>query len=101
MLFRSALPPLLVQEAIYTSAILSTRKTRLIVYVNILRLVGLLAILGATVSFTDWPGGVIGVVAMGGSLVVEAITTMLYGYQSQEQLEARWAARVSASQAST
>ncbi len=97
----AALPPLLVQEAIYTSAILSTRKTRLIVYVNILRLVGLLAILGATVSFTDWPGGVIGVVAMGGSLVVEAITTMLYGYQSQEQLEARWAARVSASQAST
>ena len=73
----AALPPLLVQEAIYTSAILSTRKTRLIVYVNILRLAGLLVILGATVSFTDWSGGVIGVVAMGGSLVVEAITTML------------------------
>lgn len=96
----AALPPLLVQEAIYTSAILSTRKTRLIVYVNILRLAGLLVILGATVSFTDWSGGVIGVVAMGGSLVVEAITTMLYGYQSQKQLEDRWATRVSASQAS-
>tara|TARA_B100000029_G_scaffold419920_1_gene425583 strand:- start:1344 stop:2702 length:1359 start_codon:yes stop_codon:yes gene_type:complete len=97
----AALPPLLVQEAIYTSAILSTRHTRLIVYVNILRLVGLLVILGVTVSFTDWPGGVIGVVAMGGSLVVEAITTMLYGYQSQKQLEDRWAARVSGSQALT
>ena len=97
----AALPPLLVQEAIYTSAILSMRRTHLIVYVNILRLVGLLVILGATVSFTDWPGGVIGVVAMGGSLVVEAITTMLYGYQSQKQLEARWAARVSASHATT
>ena len=96
----AALPPLLVQEAIYTSAILSTRKTRLIVYVNILRLAGLLVILGATVSFTEWSGGVIGVVAMGGSLVVEAITTMLYGYQSQKQLEDRWATRVSASQAS-
>ena len=96
----AALPPLLVQEAIYTSAILSTRKTRLIVYVNILRLAGLLVILGATVSFTEWSGGVIGVLAMGGSLVVEAITTMLYGYQSQKQLEDRWATRVSASQAS-
>lgn len=95
------LPPILIQEAIHTSAILHTRQTRLIVYINLFRLVGLLAILGTTTLVSDWPGGVIGVVAMGGSLIVEAVTTMLYGYQSQKQLEARWAAPLPASQPAT
>ena len=73
----SLLPLIFVQGAIFSSAILHTRRTRPIVYINIIRLLGLVAILAVASATTGWSGGVIGVVALGGALVVEAITTVM------------------------
>lgn len=86
----SLLPLIFVQEAIFSSAILHTRRTRPIVYINIIRLLGLVAILAVASATTGWSGGVIGVVALGGALVVEAITTVMYGRRAQKHLELAW-----------
>ena len=84
------LPPLLVQEAIFTSAILRVRQAHLLVYVNAIRLVGLVAILLVGVGATDLSGGVIGVTAIGGALVIEAIATVAFGLGAQRRLERGW-----------
>ena len=84
------LPPILVQEAIFTSAILRVRRAHFLVYVNAIRLVGLVAILLIGVNATDLSGGVIGVTAIGGALVIEAIATVAFGLGAQRQLERRW-----------
>ena len=88
----SLLPLILVQEAIFSSAIMQTRRTRPIVYINIIRLLGLVTILAVASTTTGWSGGVIGVVALGGALVVEAITTVMYGRRAQKHLELAWIA---------
>lgn len=84
------LPPILVQEAIFTSAILRVRRAHFLVYVNAIRLVGLAAILLIGVNATNLSGGVIGVIAIGGALVIEAIATVAFGLGAQRQLERGW-----------
>lgn len=84
------LPPILVQEAIFTSAILRVRRAHFLVYVNAIRLVGLAAILLIGVNATNLSGGVIGVIAIGGALVIEAIATVAFGLGPQRQLERGW-----------
>ncbi len=89
------LPPILVQEAIFTSAILRVRRAHFLVYVNAIRLVGLVAILLIGVGATNLSGGVIGVIAIGGALVVEAVATIAFGLGPQRQLERGWQPRIS------
>ncbi len=89
------LPPVFVQEAIFTSALLRVRRAHLLVYINAIRLVGLVAILLIGVTATDLPGGVIGVAAIGGALVVEAVVTVAFGMSSQRQLERGWTPQAS------
>ncbi len=89
------LPPILVQEAIFTSAILRVRRAHFLVYVNAIRLVGLVAILLIGVGATNLSGGVIGVIAIGGALVVEAVATVAFGLGPQRQLERGWQPRIS------
>jgi len=84
------LPPIFVQGAIFTSAILRVRRAHLLVYVNAIRLVGLVAILLIGVNATDLSGGVIGITAIGGALVIEAIATVALGRGAQRQLERGW-----------
>ena len=84
------LPPIFVQEAIFTSALLRVRRAYVLVYVNAIRLVGLIAILIIGVEVTDLSGGVIGVIAIGGALVIEAIATVAFGLGAQRQLERGW-----------
>ncbi len=61
-------------------------------YINIIRLLGLVAILAVATARAGWSGGVIGVVALGGTLVVEAITTVMYGRRAQKHLKLAWIA---------
>ena len=89
------LPPVFVQEAIFTSALLRVRRAHVLVYINAIRLVGLVAILLIGVTATDLPGGVIGVAAIGGALVVEAVATVAFGMSSQRQLERGWTPQAS------
>ena len=89
------LPPIFVQEAIFTSALLRVRRAHVLVYVNAIRLVGLIAILLVGVTATDLPGGVIGVAAIGGALVVEAVATVALGLGAQRQLEGGWTPQTS------
>ena len=89
------LPPVFVQEAIFTSALLRVRRAHVLVYINAIRLVGLVAILLIGVTATDLPGGVIGVAAIGGALVVEAVATVALGMSSQRQLERGWTPQAS------
>ena len=89
------LPPVFVQEAIFTSALLRVRRAYVLVYINAIRLVGLVAILLIGVTATDLPGGVIGVAAIGGALVVEAVVTVAFGMSSQRQLERGWTPQAS------
>ena len=89
------LPPVFVQEAIFTSALLRVRRAHVLVYINAIRLVGLVAILLIGVTATDLPGGVIGVAAIGGALVVEAVVTVAFGLSSQRQLERGWTPQAS------
>ena len=84
------LPPIFVQEAIYTSALLRVRRAHVLVYINAIRLVGLVTILLIGVTATDLSGGVIGVAAIGGALVVEAVVTVAFGVSAQRQLERNW-----------
>jgi Na+-driven multidrug efflux pump len=84
------LPPVFVQEAIYTSAILRVRRAHFLVYVNAIRLVGLVAILLIGVGATNLSGGVIGIIAIGGALVIEAVATVAFGLGAQRQLERGW-----------
>ena len=89
------LPPVFVQEAIFTSALLRVRRAHVLVYINAIRLVGLVTILLIGVTATDLPGGVIGVAAIGGALVVEAVVTVAFGISSQRQLERGWTPQAS------
>jgi len=81
------LPPIFVQEAIFTSALLRVRRAYVLVYVNAIRLVGLIVILLVGVTATNLSGGVIGIVAIGGALVIEAIATVAFGLGAQRQPE--------------
>ena len=84
------LPLLLVQEAIYASALMRARHTRPIFHVNLWRLAALILYVLITLNLIDAPGVVIGVGAMAIALIVESIATYLYGRRILSELAAAW-----------
>lgn len=75
----SFLPPLLTVEQLYAAALLQTRRTRALVYVNAWRLLGLLLFVALVPLATDWTGAAIGAGAIAFTLSLEAVVAVIYG----------------------
>ncbi len=84
------LPLLLVQEAIYASALMRSRRTRPIFLVNLWRLATLIIYVLIALNLIGAPGVVVGVGAMAAALIVEAIATYLYGRRVMGVLGSAW-----------
>jgi hypothetical protein len=81
----SVLPPLMTLEQLYAAALLRTKRTRALVYVNAWRLLGLLLYV-AIVPLTGWSGAAIGAGAVTFTLTLEAVVAWLYGRGSFREL---------------
>lgn len=75
----SFLPPLLTIEQLYAAALLQTKRTRALVYVNAWRLLGLILFVALVPALTDWSGAAIGAGAIAFTLSLEAVVAVLYG----------------------
>lgn len=75
----SFLPPLLTVEQLFAAALLHTKRTRALVYVNAWRLLGLIVFLLVVRTSTDWSGAAIGAGAVAFTLTLEAIAAYAYG----------------------
>ena len=75
----SFLPPLLTIEQVYAAALLHTKQTRALVYVNAWRLLGLMLFVTLVPALTDWSGAAIGTAAIAFTLSLEAVVAVLYG----------------------
>ena len=84
------LPPILVQEQIYAAALMRARRPRPIVYVNLWRLVVLLAFVFLVLNLTSLSGAAVGGSAWAVTLTVEAVAVFLYGRRSLRGLTERW-----------
>jgi hypothetical protein len=75
----SFLPPLLTVEQLFAAALLHTKRTRALVYVNAWRLLGLIVFLLVVRTSTDWSGAAIGAGAVAFTLTLEAVAAFAYG----------------------
>jgi len=75
----SILPIALVMEQVYSAALMRTRNTRPLIYINILRLITLIIWVVATVNFTSLNGLWIGAGAWSLTLFLEAVYTWIFG----------------------
>ncbi len=82
------LPLILVQEQVFASSLMQIRRTRPIFYVNVWRLVALLAFVVLTLNLGGLPGVAVGAGAWAASLIVEAVATFAYGRGAYRQLAA-------------
>jgi O-antigen/teichoic acid export membrane protein len=84
------LPPILVQEQLFTSCLMRARRTRPILYVNLWRLASLLLFVVLALHLTGWSGAVIGVGATALALAIEAGASYLYGKGAFRLLAEQW-----------
>ncbi len=82
----SFLPPLMTLEQLYAAALLRTKRTRALVYVNAWRLLGLLLFVIIVPAVTDWSGTAIGTGALSFTLALEAVVAWLYGRGAYQEL---------------
>lgn len=82
----SFLPPLLTVEQVYAAALLHTKRTRALVYVNVWRLIGLIAFVVLVPALTDWSGAAIGTGAIAFTLALEAVAAVAYGRSAFAEL---------------
>jgi len=75
----SILPIALVMEQVYSAALMRTRNTRPLIYINILRLITLIIWVVATVNFTSLNGLWVGAGAWSLTLFLEAVYTWIFG----------------------
>jgi hypothetical protein len=75
----SFLPPLLTIEQLYAAALLETKRTRALVWVNAWRLLGLILFVAIVPAATDWSGAAIGAGAVAFTLTLEAVVAVMYG----------------------
>ncbi len=75
----SILPIALVIEQVYSAALMRTRNTRPLIYINILRLITLIIWVVVTVNFTSLNGLWIGAGAWSLTLFSEAVYTWIFG----------------------
>jgi hypothetical protein len=75
----SFLPPLLTIEQLYAAALLETKRTRALVWVNAWRLLGLILFVAIVPAATDWSGAAIGAGAVAFTLTLEAVVAVIYG----------------------
>jgi len=78
----SILPIALVVEQLYSAALMRTRTTRPIIYVNVLRLITLIVWVVFTVNFTDLNGLWVGAGAWSLTLFMEAVYAWFFGRKS-------------------
>ncbi|MDP6666602.1 MAG: hypothetical protein QF357_04295 [Dehalococcoidia bacterium] len=78
----SILPIAMVMEQVYSAALMRTRNTRPIVYINVLRLLTLIVWVVATVRFTDLNGLWVGAGAWSLTLFLEAVYAWIFGRKS-------------------
>lgn len=78
----SILPIALVMEQVYSAALMRTRNTRPIIYINVLRLLTLIVWVVATVRFTDLNGLWVGAGAWSLTLFLEAVYAWILGRKS-------------------
>lgn len=82
----SFLPPLMTLEQLYAAALLRTKRTRALVYVNAWRLLGLLLFVIIVPAVTGWSGTAIGAAAVSFTLTLEAIVAWVYGRGAYREL---------------
>jgi len=78
----SILPIALVMEQLYSAALMRTRNTRPIIYINVLRLITLIVWVLFTVNFTDLNGLWVGAGAWALTLFMEAVYAWFFGRNS-------------------
>jgi hypothetical protein len=84
----SFLPPLMTVEQLYAAALLQTKRTRALVWVNVWRLVGLIAFIVLVPLSTNWSGAAIGAGAVSFTLTLEAVFAWVYGRRAFAELRA-------------
>ena len=84
------LPLILAQEQIYSSALMRVRRTRRILYINLIRLASLIGFVLVGLNIADAQGVVLGIGAMAFTLVVEAGATYAYGRSAMSALSGSW-----------
>jgi len=77
----SILPIALVMEQLYTAALMRTRNTRPIIYINTMRLITLAIWVVVTVNFTDLNGLWVGAGAWALTLFLEAVYAYIFGHK--------------------
>jgi hypothetical protein len=82
----SILPIALVMEQLYTAALMRTRNTRPIIYINTLRLITLLIWVIVTVNFTNLNGLWVGAGAWTLTLGLEAVYAYIFGRKNLARL---------------
>ncbi len=82
----SFLPPLLALEQLYAAALLETRRPGALVWVNLWRLVGLVAFVVIVPMTSGWSGVAIGTAAISFTLSLEALAAWIYGRRSYREL---------------
>ena len=85
----SFLPPLMTVEQLYAGALLQTKRTRALVWVNVWRLVGLIAFIVLVPLSTNWSGAAIGAGAVSFTLTLEAVFAWVYGRPAFAELRER------------
>jgi len=84
------LPPILVQEQIYSSTLMNVRRTRPIAAVNVIRLAVMVAWVLIALNLTSLPGVAVGVGGVALTLVIEALATYLFGRGAFRALALAW-----------
>ncbi len=84
------LPLILTQEQIFSSALMRVRRTRRILYINLIRLGSLIAFVLIALNVVNAPGVVLGIGAIAFTLVVEAGATYVYGRSAMSALSGAW-----------
>jgi len=88
------LPIILTQEQIYSSALMRLRRTGPILYINLIRLVVLIAFVLIALNLAHSPGVVLGIGAVATTLGVEAAATYAFGRSAFRDLSAASALRL-------
>ena len=84
----SFLPPLMTVEQLYAAALLQTKRTRALVWVNVWRLGGLIAFVVLVPLSTNWSGAAVGAGAVSFTLTLEAVFAWVYGRSAFAELRA-------------
>ena len=89
------LPLILTQEQIYSSALMRVRRTRRILYINLIRLASLIGFVLIGLNVMDLRGVVLGIGAIAFTLVVEAAATYIYGRGAMRSVSRAWSSAAS------